>query len=470
MPVAQTTSMTRKELYDRVWAEPVERVAQALGISDVGLAKACRRHQIPVPPRGYWRRKETGHKVRHVPLPKLSDPQRDAATVTFRPPPSPPPSTAQEEVHPLIAFERDSQNTIVVSESLQATHPLIRATRKYWAAVKRGEVKYGENKLPHLNIRVSPAAQARAFRLMHALLTALDQRQFTTSATADGKSIVVVLGVTLELSLRERLKQVAHEPTAKERENMQRYSWATPPKFDSVHTGEFELTLERTWGTRHLWRDGKRQRLEQLLNDVVEGLVEAALKEQAREAEAEKRRQAEAEAQRRREEVQRLEREERARIRHLEQLMAASERHEQLQEFVERLRKIAREPDPDSELGHWFDWASGYLQESDPLRVWRNPQPLITLYHPAYRYELQDILEKGFRDRLPEHGEDQELPPSVLLGDVPLTRGYDSICLTVAIPESVVLPYESTTGDRPYRRFNVPAAIVKRYGEVSTGS
>ena len=41
---------TRQALYDRVWAEPIRTVARSLGVSDVGLAKACRAAAIPVPP------------------------------------------------------------------------------------------------------------------------------------------------------------------------------------------------------------------------------------------------------------------------------------------------------------------------------------------------------------------------------------------------------------------------------------
>ena len=43
--------ITRAELYVRVWSEPIVRIADKLGISDVGLAKACRRTNIPVPER-----------------------------------------------------------------------------------------------------------------------------------------------------------------------------------------------------------------------------------------------------------------------------------------------------------------------------------------------------------------------------------------------------------------------------------
>ncbi len=52
--------LTRKELYDRVWAEPMQTLSRELGLSDVGLAKICRRHGVPVPARGYWAKKRVG--------------------------------------------------------------------------------------------------------------------------------------------------------------------------------------------------------------------------------------------------------------------------------------------------------------------------------------------------------------------------------------------------------------------------
>ena len=46
---------TRQELYDLVWTKPVTKLAPEFGISDVGLGKICRRHIIPLPPRGDYR-------------------------------------------------------------------------------------------------------------------------------------------------------------------------------------------------------------------------------------------------------------------------------------------------------------------------------------------------------------------------------------------------------------------------------
>jgi hypothetical protein len=60
---------TRGGLYSLVWSEPMKVLAARYGISDVGLSKACRRHDIPVPERGHWAKLRVGKKVRVRPLP-----------------------------------------------------------------------------------------------------------------------------------------------------------------------------------------------------------------------------------------------------------------------------------------------------------------------------------------------------------------------------------------------------------------
>ncbi|MCU7376103.1 site-specific integrase [Paucibacter sp. O1-1] len=66
---SDAAGMTRHALYDRVWATPIMRLAQQLGISDRGLAKICARRNIPTPDRGYWRKRENSVAVRARPLP-----------------------------------------------------------------------------------------------------------------------------------------------------------------------------------------------------------------------------------------------------------------------------------------------------------------------------------------------------------------------------------------------------------------
>ena len=50
--------LTRRELYDLVWAQPLASVAEPFGLTANGLAKVCDRLGIARPPKGYWVRRE----------------------------------------------------------------------------------------------------------------------------------------------------------------------------------------------------------------------------------------------------------------------------------------------------------------------------------------------------------------------------------------------------------------------------
>lgn len=64
-----TRTFTRQELYDLIWSEPVQKLAGQFGLSDVGFAKACKKANIPRPPRGYWAKLAAGQKLTRQPLP-----------------------------------------------------------------------------------------------------------------------------------------------------------------------------------------------------------------------------------------------------------------------------------------------------------------------------------------------------------------------------------------------------------------
>ena len=53
-----STRLTRAELYQFVWSEPLRKLSKRFGISDVALAKRCRAANIPLPGLGYWTKKE----------------------------------------------------------------------------------------------------------------------------------------------------------------------------------------------------------------------------------------------------------------------------------------------------------------------------------------------------------------------------------------------------------------------------
>lgn len=127
MAQEESVVLTREQLYEAVWAEPMSVLAPKYEFSDVGLAKVCRKMKIPLPGRGYWRQKEVGQKVRRPPLRKLP-PGLEASLgeVQFRRSSSN--SGTGEPEGPVAEqqrFEAIAENKVVVPEVLTDPHPLV---------------------------------------------------------------------------------------------------------------------------------------------------------------------------------------------------------------------------------------------------------------------------------------------------------------------------------------------------------
>jgi integrase len=81
--VRRRITYSRAELYNEVWSEPVRTVAKRYGVSDVMLAKMCRKLEVPRPGRGYWAKIAAGQKADRLPLPRPSTGAHNQITVTY---------------------------------------------------------------------------------------------------------------------------------------------------------------------------------------------------------------------------------------------------------------------------------------------------------------------------------------------------------------------------------------------------
>jgi hypothetical protein len=156
--------VTRAELYEKVWATPVRTLAKELGMSDVGLAKICRKHDIPIPPLGYWRKKETGNKVVPPPLPAAKD-GLETLDIYMR-----------DRLPPeLAALAAEPAAEIAIPAEL--SHEFVTRTEKLLTSGKENEKKLivaKDGTLSHL--LVSREQMSRALRIMNALFLALEER------------------------------------------------------------------------------------------------------------------------------------------------------------------------------------------------------------------------------------------------------------------------------------------------------
>jgi hypothetical protein len=59
----ETEELTRKELYDLVWSEPLTSLGRRFEISDNGIRKTCKRLNIPLPRNGHWQKIAAGKRT-----------------------------------------------------------------------------------------------------------------------------------------------------------------------------------------------------------------------------------------------------------------------------------------------------------------------------------------------------------------------------------------------------------------------
>lgn len=165
----------REELYEKVWSMPVVKVAKEYGVSDVAIAKTCRKLQVPVPGRGYWAKKAHGYIVPRKPLPKLKEP----VVISRNTPPILAASPLSPALHldDKVEFDRidalaTSGKFAFVQNRKALRHPLVVKARE---ALREGHLD--ERKILHppyraavLNIRVSRASVSRALAWLSNLI------------------------------------------------------------------------------------------------------------------------------------------------------------------------------------------------------------------------------------------------------------------------------------------------------------
>ena len=118
-------NFTRAELYERVWATPMSKLAVEFGLSDQGLAKICRKHDIPTPPRGHWAKLASGKSSPQVPLPEIN--KVDDLRIAIRPNKEKGRRSERgEAVHLAIQkAEAKATESHPIPESMRSLHPLV---------------------------------------------------------------------------------------------------------------------------------------------------------------------------------------------------------------------------------------------------------------------------------------------------------------------------------------------------------
>jgi hypothetical protein len=269
--------LTRQELYHQVWSEPMWTLAKRYGFSDVWLAKICRKHNIPRPPRGYWARKHGGYRVTQAPLPKKGT----ESIIAIRTYPSCRSGLNKKKTFLQEAgLARRRMKIPVVPDSLHDPHPLVKSSAEILASCNidpNGLIMPPTEDC--LDIHVTRDSLPRALLILDTLIKFLVGKGFEVFVSG-GRTVVKILDIDVGMSIgeelaRKRLKAIDHNLAGHYEFGYLLYEANATPSgrlFLTIHDEKTPTVMGR-----HLtWRDTESTRLENTLRRFVTGLARVA--------------------------------------------------------------------------------------------------------------------------------------------------------------------------------------------------
>lgn len=370
----------RKTLYDEVWQQPVTKVAERYGVSDVMIHKVCKAMNIPVPPRGYWAKKAAGQPVEQEPLPehigktavlgKKTENDKDERTISL---------------DRTLDFLEEEERLRVIKTALQLRvdptkgklHPVLtrhKAAYATWAkshprdpyaAWNRDTYRRISNGEPPLYERVSADALPRLYYILDALYGAVEELGGSVnqdlSVQIRGERVVFEV-----LEGREKTKHVLSKDELRQLETYEKekesHWYASKPKirqYDYLPTGRLTFSAYR----KNFVRDSAEVGLESRVGELLLGLyieseavrIEREAREEAKRKAEEEARQKELRRQRYNEEVDRL---------------AALKREADDYQVACKIRAyvaaVESKPDLDPSQLEWIAWAKAKADWYDP--------------------------------------------------------------------------------------------------------
>jgi hypothetical protein len=202
----------------------MSQLAVQYGITGTGLAKICKRLQIPVPSRGYWAKKAAGKKVitYRLPEPTKSLPQR--ITITPTPPPPPAPVIAPE-LQAKVDAALANVSAVPVPERLTRPHTIIAAWLDDHEQRKREAQRSRDPWLRNISMpKPFTATDGRRHRILDALFKALE-REGAKIVEDERRQLLAQQRRRREEEARER--QVAEQRRYEEeqRRKLERNQW-----------------------------------------------------------------------------------------------------------------------------------------------------------------------------------------------------------------------------------------------------
>ncbi len=380
----ETKTVLRSQLYAQVWQQSMVQLAKSYAISDVGLAKLCRKHDIPRPARGYWARRQAGQSPRQTPLPNPDEdyeiPMRDPDPLAGSP------TGVNKALQQELQKGCKDNSPIVVAETLRGAHELVSQANQLLQGADKGDDGFiVVPKEAGLDLHVSKSTLRRALLIVDAVLKAFEKRGYKVSSGPK----VRVMDVHVSFGISETLEKKREELDDHDLDG--RYDFFhSRYKETRIPSGHLALNITGPplyWSgmCRHTWRDAKKP-LEERLQSFIEGVLKFAARVKDRRVQEEREEEERKEKEKRREEEAKLRAEklalvkaERKRVQALCRDARNWKRSQTIRDFIEARRQLQFSNDS-NEFEQWVKWAEQQANRLDPLK--ESPHSILDEYTP----------------------------------------------------------------------------------------
>jgi len=368
------TELTRRELYLKVWKKPMVRLAKEFGVSDVSLAKICKKYNIPRPKRGYWIKLQHGKKVNIVQLP--GDRLMDKELIVIDPHANN--CKRQKGRHASAVLK----NKVSVPKRLRQKDRLHPEIAK---ALRKGLSDCDENGLgkfdnSRLDIMVSPKNEKRALCILDTIIKAMEKRGYKLKVAKQGnirrlhcKSVgrdcfFEIKGEKIFFSLREKLNQIKHKLTPEEQCKKELYGEDWYRKYDYIPSGRLKFLLVGNWGTCFEKIETRTKPLEDSLPAILKAILKTA--DSFKKCRIARKRREREWAKKRREEQNKVKDQEKADD--LMKLVNGWHKAREIRQFLNETENFIIERNggyaKGSEFDEWLKWSRQYANRIDPLK------------------------------------------------------------------------------------------------------
>lgn len=249
MSQSDNKELSREELYERIWSSPMTQVAAELGISDVALAKRCKKLNVPKPRVGYWAKVAAGQTPVKQALPAVPKP------IEYE------------------ALDAPVGSALPVPASLLLLHPLaMELLPLLRAAVPNTDQRLNIDNRAAPRVTVSKAFIEPAVKALHVIITAVEARgiRYCQSRSKYDVAHFEKGHERLNLTIEEATVMVTRALTAQEKRHPTA-RWQTQFEEPSRKLSIF-ISTERHTVKPKRWTESDKLSLGEVLARVVEAI------------------------------------------------------------------------------------------------------------------------------------------------------------------------------------------------------